>query len=70
MTGVRHYISAPRYPHSTMMYLPPDVRDVQPESRRSYITGGNVVRDDRTVMQMKSLRDHPDMSYGSSKQWK
>ena len=33
------------------------------------ITGGNVVRGDRTVMQMKSLRDHPDMSYGSNKQW-
>ena len=35
----------------------------------SIITGGNVVRVDRTVMQMKSLRDHPDMSYGSNKQW-
>ena len=35
-----------------------------------YITGGNVVRGDRTVMQMKTLQDHPDMSYGSSKQWK
>ena len=33
-------------------------------------TGGNVVRGDRTVMQMKSLRDHPNMSYVSSKQWK
>ena len=32
--------------------------------------GGNVIRGDRTVMQMKSLRDHPDMSYGSRKQWK
>ena len=32
-------------------------------------TGGNVVRGNRTVMQMKSLRDHPDMSYGSNKQW-
>ena len=32
-------------------------------------TGGNVVRGNRTVMQMKSLRDHPDMSYGSHKQW-
>ena len=32
-------------------------------------TGGNVVRGDRTVMQTKSLRDHPDMSYGSNKQW-
>ena len=36
----------------------------------SLFTGGNVVRDDRTVMQMKSLRDNPDMSYRSSKQWK
>ena len=26
------------------------------------------VRGNRTVMQMKSLRDHPDMSYGSNKQ--
>ena len=33
------------------------------------LTGGNVVRGNRTVMQMKSLRDHPDMSYGSNKQW-
>ena len=34
----------------------------------SYIfTGGNVVRGNRTVMQMKFLRDHPDMSYGSNK---
>ena len=33
------------------------------------VTGGNVVRGNRTVMQMKSLRDHPDMSYGSKKQW-
>ena len=32
-------------------------------------TGGNVVRGNRMVMQMKSLRDHPDMSYGSNKQW-
>ena len=32
------------------------------------ITGGNVVRGNRTVMQMKYLRDHPDMSYGSNKQ--
>ena len=32
-------------------------------------TGGNVVRGNRTVMQMKSLRDYPDMSYGSNKQW-
>ena len=32
-------------------------------------TGGNVVRGNQTVMQMKSLRDHPDMSYGSNKQW-
>ena len=32
-------------------------------------TGGNVVRGNRTVMQMKSLRDHPDVSYGSNKQW-
>ena len=31
-------------------------------------TGGNVVRGNRTVMQMKSLRDHPDMSYGSNRQ--
>ena len=35
-----------------------------------HYTGGNVVRGNQTVMQMKSLRDHPDMSYGSSKQWK
>ena len=35
----------------------------------SHSTGGNVVRGNRTVMQMKSLRDHPDMSYGSNKQW-
>ena len=34
------------------------------------ITGGNVVRGNRPVMQMESLRDHPDMSYGSSEQWK
>ena len=33
-----------------------------------FITGGNVVRGNRTVMQMNSLRDHPDMSYGSNKQ--
>ena len=33
------------------------------------ITGGNVVRGNRTVMQMKSLRDHPDMRYRSNKQW-
>ena len=33
------------------------------------ITGGNVVRGNRAVMQMKSLRDHADMSYGSNKQW-
>ena len=32
--------------------------------------GGYVVRGNRTVMQMKSLRDLPDMSYGSSRQWK
>ena len=32
-------------------------------------TGGNVGRGNRAVMQMKSLRDHPDMSYGSNKQW-
>ena len=38
-------------------------------SRFSLTTGGNVVRGNRTVMQMKSLRDHPDMSYGSNKQW-
>ena len=31
-------------------------------------TGGYFVRGNRTVMQMKSLRDHPDMSYGSNKQ--
>ena len=31
--------------------------------------GGNVVRGNRTVMQMKSLRDHRDMGYGSNKQW-
>ena len=31
--------------------------------------GGNVVRGNQTVMQMKSLRDHRDMSYGSNKQW-
>ena len=31
-------------------------------------TGGNV-RGNGTVMQMKSLRDHPDMSYRSNKQW-
>ena len=36
---------------------------------RIYCTGGNVVRGNRTVMQMKSLRDHLDMSYGSNKQW-
>ena len=40
------------------------------DSEFYFITGGNVVRGDRTVMQMKSLRDHPDISYGSSKQWK
>ena len=34
----------------------------------SFRTGGNVVRGNQTVMQMKSLRDHPDMSYGSNKQ--
>ena len=34
-----------------------------------FFTDGNVVRANRTVMQMKSLRDHPDMSYGSNKQW-
>ena len=28
-----------------------------------FITGGNVVRGNRTAMQMKFLRDHPDMSY-------
>ena len=38
-------------------------------TKRYSFTGGNVVRGDRTVMQMKSLRDHPDMSYGSNKQW-
>ena len=27
-----------------------------------------MVRDNRTVMQMKSLRDHPNMSYGRTKQ--
>ena len=32
-------------------------------------TGGNVVRGNRMVMQMKSLRDHPYMSYGTNKQW-
>ena len=37
--------------------------------RPAYSTGGNVVRGNRAVMQMKSLRDHPDMSYGSNKQW-
>ena len=31
-------------------------------------TGGNDVRGNRTVMQMKSLRDHPNMNYGSNKQ--
>ena len=36
---------------------------------RGLTTGGNVVRGNRTVMQMKYLRDHPDMSYGSNKQW-
>ena len=36
---------------------------------RYLLTGGNVVRGNRTVMQMKSLRDYPDMSYGSNKQW-
>ena len=35
----------------------------------SECTGGNVVRGNGTVMQMKSLRNHPDMSYGSNKQW-
>ena len=38
-------------------------------NRISLYTGGNVVRGNQTVMQMKSLRDHPDMSYGSNKQW-
>ena len=40
------------------------------DSEFYFTTDGNVVRGDRTVMQMKSLGDHPDMSYGSSKQWK
>ena len=37
--------------------------------RLRWFTGGNVVMGNRTVMQMKYLRDHPDMSYGSNKQW-
>ena len=43
--------------------------DYQKQLKLIPYTGGNVIRGNRTVMQMKSLRDHPDMSYGSHKQW-
>ena len=59
---------------SSLKYVNPEViwstvRNSVNDSRRAQFTGGNVVKGDRTVMQMKSLRDHPDMSYGSNKQW-
>ena len=37
-----------------------------PKKPTHIYTGVNVVRGDRTFMQMKSLRDHPDMSYWST----
>ena len=49
-----------------MFKYPPTVEEI---NQTTTFTGGNVVRDNRTVMQMKSLRDHPDMSYRSNKQW-
>ena len=45
------------------------VKDLNESFKYTFLTGGNVVRGNRTVMQMNSLRDHPDMSYGSNKQW-